>query len=39
VNGPVTQAFLEDTVLFLQVLDDAQLMAVNPTSEHHEQQL
>jgi hypothetical protein len=39
VNRPVNQALLENTVLLLQVLDDLQLMTVNPTREHHEQQL
>ena len=33
------QAFLEHTILFLQVVNHIQLMAVDPPSEHHQQQV
>jgi hypothetical protein len=29
----------EQTVLFLQMLDHVQLMAVDPTGEHHQQEV
>ena len=37
VNPPPAQALSENTVLFLQVFDHIQLMPVDPTDEHHEQ--
>src|SRR5450631_1280381 len=33
------QAFLEHAILFLEVVDHIQLMAVDPPSEHHQQQV
>jgi hypothetical protein len=38
-NAPPTQVLLEHAVLFLEILDHVQLMAVDPPSEYHEQQL
>jgi hypothetical protein len=38
-NALPTQALLEHAVLFLEILDHVQLMAVDPTGEYHEQQL
>jgi hypothetical protein len=38
-NAPPTQVFLEHAVLFLEILDHVQLMAVDPPGEYHEQQL
>jgi predicted nucleotide-binding protein (sugar kinase/HSP70/actin superfamily) len=39
VNLPLTQASLEDAVLFLQIVDHFQLVAVDPTGEDDEQKL
>jgi hypothetical protein len=33
------QAFLEQAVLFLEVVDQIQLMTVDPSGEHHQQQV
>jgi hypothetical protein len=33
------QPFLEQAVLFLDVVDQIQLMAVDPSAEHHQQQM
>ena len=38
-KAPPAQAPLEHEVLFLEILDHVQLMAVDPTGEYHEQQL
>jgi hypothetical protein len=38
-KAPPTQALLEHAVLFLEILDHVQLMAVDPAGEYHEQQL
>jgi hypothetical protein len=37
-NAPSLQLLSEDTILFDQVLDDSLLVAVDPSSEGHEQQ-
>jgi hypothetical protein len=33
------QPFLEQAVLFLDVVDQIQLMAVDPSGEHHQQEM
>jgi hypothetical protein len=38
-NAPPTQALLKHAVLFLEILDRVQLMAVDPPGEYREQQL
>jgi hypothetical protein len=38
-KAPTTQALLEHAVLFLEILDHVQLMAVDPTGEHQEDYL
>jgi hypothetical protein len=38
-DAPPAQAVLEHAVLFLEILNHVQLMAVDPTGEHQEQQL
>jgi hypothetical protein len=38
-NASPTQALREHAVLFLEIRDHLQLMAVDPPGEHHEQQL
>jgi hypothetical protein len=38
-KAPPTQALLEHAVLLLEILDHVQLMAVDPTGEHQEEQL
>jgi hypothetical protein len=38
-NASPTQALREHAVLFLEIRDHVQLMAVDPPGEHHEQQL
>jgi hypothetical protein len=38
-NAPPAQALLEHAVLFLEVLDHVHLMTVDPTREHHQQQV
>lgn len=38
-NAPVAQALLEQTVLFLEVLNHRHLMTIEPTGEHHQHQL
>src|ERR1017187_2477645 len=38
-NASPTQALREHAVLFLEIRDQVQLMAVDPPGEHHEQQL
>ena len=38
-NAASAQAFLEQAVLFLEIVDDVQLMTVDLSSEHHQQQI
>jgi hypothetical protein len=38
-NAASAEAFLEQSVLFLEIVDDVQLMTVDPPSEHHQQQV
>jgi hypothetical protein len=38
-NAPCAQVLLEHSVLFSEILDHVQLMAVDPTGKHPEQQL
>jgi hypothetical protein len=39
VDAASTQALLEHAILFLEVVNHIQLMAVEPPSEHHQQQV
>lgn len=39
VDALSAQPFLEQAVLFLDVVDQIQLMAVDPSGEHHQQQM
>ena len=38
-NAASAQALLEQAVLFLEVVDQIQLMTVDPSREHHQQQV
>jgi len=38
-NAPAAQPHLQHAVFFLQILDHVQLMTVDPTSEHHQQEV